>query len=151
MNIISTIKTLPLISLFAISLALSATPSIADNAKHERNKSQYSQDRGKSQNYGHRQNMDKGQRDRQVSHVSVTRDHKKRNHKYPSGSHHRSAHTDKRHHKQGNHVYRNNHSGHVHRNHVNHDHMYLGQHIGLENLRFMFGLHTGNFDIIFRD
>jgi Ni/Co efflux regulator RcnB len=143
MNLISTLKTLPLIGVLAMGLALSPITAIADK--------------------GERSHSSKGHKSynstfRSSHHNDRHSKHQKRHdgHKYRHNDR-KYAHHNKRHNK---HVYNNHHvRGHgyqprryyTHNNYYAYDRGYYDRHDVFDNIEFMFGLHTGNFDIIFRD
>jgi len=158
MNITSQLKTLPLISAIALGLVLSPTLSMADDGNRGRDKTQYSHDRGQSNKMtrnkfnnraDHRRETSKKHGNRYVGNANDKYRHDKKSHKYKSDHRYNGAHDNHRYHKHGNHNH--HYTGHKHTNYLDHDHRYRKQYIDLDNLRFMFGLHTGNFDIIFRD
>lgn len=150
MNVITPLKNLSLISTIALGLALSPTISMADNADRGHNKTQYSHDRGQSRNKGHdRHESRKSQRNSYVARSLESRRHGKRQHQ--SNIHYGRIHGNNAYHTHGNHGHNHGHSSHNHTNYVVRDYAHQDNYIGLDNLRFMFGLHTGNFDIIFRD
>lgn len=150
MNIISNIKNLTLISSVALALALSPSLSMAENGKHGKSKSQYTQERGgmynkvRSQKYSHERHSNK-----HTSHSISKHRHEKHGIKHRPAVHHAQSHRKYGHHKRGYHGHNHTYAGHTHSNHVSHGHR--GQFVDLDNMRFMFGLHTGNLDIIFRD
>ena len=143
MKTLSTLKTLPLIGLLAMGLALAPVVSMADDddrgrgkdrtyQKHDGGKGHY-RDGGKS----HRR--DKGHFDRGYSH---SRGHKK-GHKYV---HHNKSHGHK-HHGHAHKVCSPHRHGHDHVKHVIvHDH-----YRDYDPFRLMLGLHFDNIDIIYRD
>ena len=138
MNLISTLKTLPLIGILAIGLALSPMTAVADKGDRSYSKSH------KSHNGALRGSHHK----KHVLHNSSRYGHKYKDHNRRYNKHHNKP------------VYRNHYArGHGHhprhyypRNHYNNYYAYdRGDHNVFDNVEFMFGLHTGNFDIIFRD
>lgn len=158
MNITSQLKTLSLISAVALGLILSPTLSMADNGNRGHNKDQYSHDRGQAHNKAknkavHRRDTHKKQKQSYVASPMGHRGHVKPSHKYRSDHHYGRAGKNHNYHKHGGHGHNHNYeySSHSHSRNVHHDYAHRGQYAGLDNLRFMFGLHTGNFDIIFRD
>ena len=150
MNVITPLKNLSLISAIALGLALSPTISMADKADRGHNKPQYSHDRGQSRNKGHgRHESRKSQRNSYVTRSLENRRHGKRQHQ--SNINYGKIHGNNAYHAHGNRGHNHGHSSHNHTNYVVQDYGHQDHYIGLDNLRFMFGLHTGNFDIIFRD
>ena len=153
MNIISKLKTLPLVGALAIGLALSPASAMAEkgdrsysNKGDRSNNSTFRADR-RGDKHGVR--SDTRHKDRKHGARNDNRKFAKKhalNHYKSKGQKHRSKH-----------VY--NSRGHGHNivrpynyNHsYGHNHGYRGHSHGLDNIEFMFGLHTGNFDIIFRD
>lgn len=147
MNIRSTIKTLPLIGVLALGLVLSPMTAMADQSDRGSHKGQYSHDNSKKHNKAH-----KNARPHKV-HEYDRRGHKhagnkhydkrySRHNKHSNNKHFRHSHRDK--HRHGSR--RHSHSYYVVNDHRHHDH-----YIDFDDLRFMIGLHTDNFDIIFRD
>ena len=136
MKLSTTLKTLPLVGVLALGLALAPTTSMADKGDRG-HKDRYSHDGGKSFKGGKHDKRGHG-----YGHTKKGHD----KHGHDRHSRHQLGHAyghDIRGHRHG-------HSGHSHSTHVVHD--YGHQHyLGLGNLRFMLGLHTDNIDIIFRD
>lgn len=136
MKTLSTFKTLPLIGLLAMGLALAPAVSMADdgNRGHGKDRVYQKHDGGKS----HR--VDKGHFDRGHGYKM---DHKK-GHKYVQNhnkglGHKHYGHTHK--------VYRPHYHGRGHADYVViHDH-----YDDYDPLRLMLGLHFDNIDIIYRD
>ena len=134
MKLLTTLKTLPLVSILALGLALAPTASMADKG-------------------------DRGQKDRYSQHGGKTfkadkRGHKDRGHGYGHTRKGHDKHSYDRHGSHGRHqvghAHGYGHDRHSHNNYIVRD--YGHQHYsGLGNLRFMLGLHTDNVDIIFRD
>ena len=152
MNIIPSLKTLPLISAIAFGLALSPTLSMAADGNRGDHKMKYSHDRGQSHKNGHgRHKTGKSQRNSPVAHAVNKHRQEKQGHKHRSNNHYDRAYGNHMYHKHGNHGHNHAYSDHNHTNYVYHDYGYRGQYVDLDNMRFMLGLHTGNFDIIFRD
>ena len=158
MNIISQLKTLSFISAVAFGLILSPTLSMADDGNRGHKKDQYSHDRGQMKNKAKNKAVHHGESHKQRgnSHVANAmgyRGHVKQSNKHRSDHHYDRARKNHNYHKHGGHGHNHNYvySSHSHSRHVNHDHAHRGQYVDFDNLRFMFGLHTGNFDIIFRD
>jgi hypothetical protein len=133
MKTLSTLKTLPLVGLLAMGLALVPAVSMADknNHGHGKDKTHQSYDGGKSHHGVHNR-----------SHY-VHRHHKHHKH---GGHKHVYVHGHNHHVR---HVYRpgHKHHGHRHTNYVVvHDH-----HDDYDPFRLMLGLHFDNIDIIYRD
>jgi hypothetical protein len=133
MKTLSTLKTLPLVGLLAMGLALAPAASMADKKDHGHggDKVYQKHDSGKS----HQGNRHKSHRD--VGHSNKHRDggHKQ---VYVRGYNHYDRHIHKHGHK---------HHGHRHADYVVvHDHYY-----DYDPLRLMLGLHFDNIDIIYRD
>ena len=140
----NTLKTLPLIGLLAIGLALVPATAMAGNG--DRDHKQYSKKSG--------QHYDKG-RYRSDKHASRSRGkgHMGKHVKYRSSAGH-PKHYYKGHQKHNRHYARHDH----HYDHRGHDRYYVvndyyprDRFIGLDHLGFMIGLHTNNLDITFRD
>lgn len=153
MNMKNSLKTLPVIAALAIGLALAPMTSMAKGDRHESHQSErYSHDGGKHHKKSHKRRGDAHDRDsRGHKHGHKMRHAKQHRHGYKHG------------HKHG-----HKHRGHKHRGHRhdrvvfvdNYDHYddrygfgrdYRDRYIDLDDLRFMVGIHTGNFDLIFRD
>ena len=150
MKSLTSLKTLPLISVLAIGLALSPTLSMADNGDRGRHKTQYSFDGGQSHSKGHKRSNTHSNKRHYKSHG---KSHESK-HGYRSKHHYNKGHghhNDHAHYKRDRHNHRyDNHRG-QHTTYIVNDHHYSDYSYGLDPLRFMIGLHTNNFDIIFRD
>lgn len=151
---LTSLKTLPLISVLAIGLVLSPTLSMADNGDRGRHKTQYSYDGGQAHSKGHKRSNKQSNKAHYKSHGKIHKEnigHSSKHH-YPKEH---GYHSDHGHYKRGftNHRYghQNNHRGRHHTNYVVNEHHYSDYSYGLDPLRFMIGLHTNNVDIIFRD
>ena len=152
MKTLATLKTLPLIGLLAMGLALGPTVSMADDDDRGRGKDRVYQkhDGGKGHYRGHDRShrRDHGHYKRGHGHK---KGHKHRGHKH-SGHKHVYNHYDTHGHKH--HGYRHHNHGHRHIDHghrhvdhvVVHDH-----HYDYDPFRLMLGLHFDNIDIIYRD
>lgn len=140
MNMKTHLKALPVMAALTIGLAFAPTASMADD-----------DDRGRGHSYSH----DGGKHDKG----------KLRAKRYERGDKHRYDKKHRKHHKHRGHYYGHRH-GHKHKhyrhdhhghrpayvvNNYGHDHYYRDRFIDLSDLRFMIGVHTGNFDLIFRD
>ena len=147
MKTLSTFKTLPLIGLLAMGMALAPTTSMADDDDRGRGKERVYQkyDGGK----GH--HSDRGRSHRR-DHAYSNRGHShKKGHKHSGGKHvynshyrHGHKHGAYKHHKHG---HRHVNHGHRHVDHVVvHDH-----HYDYDPFRLLLGLHFDNIDIIYRD
>ena len=156
MNIITTLKTLPVVAAVAIGLVLSPAVSMADKADSGHQKSQYSHEGGKSHGKAHKKGNYRSDKARHKKQHKVTRSYDKRGNKHVSKKHYgkpygfRKGHAYNRHGHRDNH--RHGHRGHSHTHYVvNDDYDYYDHYLDLDNLRFMIGLHTNNFDIILRE
>jgi len=138
-------KTIPVIAALAASLALAPMTSMARDNDHREHGS-YSHDRGSkhegSKKYRH-------SRERADKHVRNS--HKRHGHKYKNKHGHR-------HHgnKHRGHKHRHGHNSHSHEREAvyvmsDYGHRHPRRFIGLDDLGFMIGIHTGNFELIFRD
>ena len=140
MKTLTTLKTLPVIGLLAMGLALAPAVSMADDDHRGR---------GKDRVY---QKYDGGKGHHRDSHRSHRRDHGNYNRGYGNKKSHKhvSNHYYGHSHKNYGHSYRKHghkHHGHGHVNHVIvHDH-----HFDYDPFRLMLGLHFDNIDIIYRD
>ncbi len=165
MNISSKLKTLPILGSLALALISAPAIAVADNAKREQNRGHYSQksDKPHYRSESHRQPQHRGeyrghQRDRHNRHGynDYAQNH---GHKYAFNKSHKKHHKYRKHHKHGHYGHhRHPHHGHGH-NHHSHNHYQSHvivrperrAYLDLSDLRFMFGLHTDNIDLIFRD
>ena len=150
MKTLSTLKTLPLIGLLAMGLALAPMASIADDGdrgrgkdrvyqKHDGGKGHY-RDAGKS----HRRDKGHYERGHKKSYVHGHNKAHSKGHKYVQ-NHHRGH--GYKHHGHTHKVYRPHNHGHGHVDHVIvHDH-----YSSYDPFRLMLGLHLDNIDIIYRD
>ncbi len=146
MNNKITLKYLPL-TLLVTGLALAPTVTMADKGDSRHYKSQYSQADSRS----HSKQRKHTGKQHQNSHRKNHRDHSRHNSKHQYNKW-QSRRNDHAHNKHGNHNHRyNNHRGHSHTTYVVNDRHYNDHLYGLNQLRFMIGLHTDNFDITFRD
>ena len=151
-NSLTSLKNLPLISVLATGLVLSPTLSMADNADRGRHKTQYS-DGGQSHSKGHKGSKKHGNK----AHYKSQGKRHKGDYGHSSKHHYTKGHgnnNDHAHYKRGfnNHRY-DHHDSHRdhHTSYVVNEHHYSDYAYGLDPLRLMIGLHTNNFDIIFRD
>jgi len=147
MNTLSTLKTLPLIALLAMGLALSPAISMADNDKrdrgHDRVSTRHDGGKGHHRDGGKSHRRDKGHFDRGHGYSKGHKSGHKRVHSYNKGHGHKHhGHTHK--------VYRPHRHGHGHADHVvvNNHYDHLSEY---DRVRLMLGLHFDNIDIIYRD
>ena len=152
MNLSRTLKTLPLIGVLAMGLALTPAISMADDDNRGRHKDRYSHDAGKSHKKAHKQGHRAHKKEWKREHRSYGKHH---GHKYTDkhkhgwkkrhGKHygHKHSHRDTRH--------SHSHRGHRHEHVVVRDYGHHDHYLDFDDLRFVFGLHTDNVDIIFRD
>ena len=141
------VKTLPLIGLLALGLALLPATSIAgERDKHDRHYSKKSakhHDKGhyKSKKHAYKKHGKryKGKLGHGIDHHYSTRYPNRHSNAYYKGGHHKPKHD---------HHY--DHRGYG-RHYVVNDYYPRNRFIDLDNLRFMIGLHTDNLDITFRD
>jgi hypothetical protein len=143
MKTISKIKSIPVIALLALGLALTSSPAMADKGERSSHKGEIAKQFSHEVNRSHRGTAKPGKR-------SGSRSHDRNSHKWTR--------------KDRDHRYYKSHDGGKHRVHRGkHRHGYTGyphthrivsyhdHHIGMDDLRFMVGLHTDRFDIILRD
>ena len=143
----TTLKNLPLLALLTAGIVLSPTIVMAGHGDSSHSKGQYSHDARQSHSKGHKQNDKKHYKSRGKSHKSHNGYSSKRLYNKGYGNYNEHAH-----YKPGHHNYRHdNHRGQLHTTYIVNDHHYDNYSYGLDPLRFMIGLHTNNFDIIFRD
>ena len=125
MNITTSLKTLPLVTALTMTLALAPAVSMADK-EHGHHRDDY------SEHQHHKNKKHHGK-------LARTYSHHERGYKKHHGHHH-NRHYDRHYH------------GHPrYEEVVVYDYYRPRHYIGLDNLRFMIGLHTGNIDLIFRD
>lgn len=165
MNISSKLKTLPILGSLALALISAPAIAVADNAKREQNRGQYSQKADKSHYRGesNRQHRQQGehrgqQRNGHNRHGYNDYAHN-HGHKYAFNKSHKKHHKHRRHGHNSHH--RHPHYGHRHgHSHGQHNHYQSNvivrpqrhtPYLNLNDVRFMFGLHTDNVDLIFRD
>jgi hypothetical protein len=137
MKTLSTLKTLPLVGLLAMGLALMPAVSMADKDRgHGEDKMYQKHDAGKSHHGDHRKShYDSG----------YYRDHKHGGHKnvYVRGHKHHRGHVHKHGHR---------HPVHRHPVHRHTDYVVVHDHYDdYDPFRLMLGLHFDNIDIIYRD
>lgn len=157
MKILSVLKILPLVSVIAIGTALSPTLSMADNDKRSRDKGQYSHDGGKSHVKSRIRDVKPLGYGREVRNYSKHGDKHRSKHYRGKGYGHNKPYKGHKHGHYGHHSHHGHHghSGHNHTNVIVHDYGvydYARRHyLSLDDLRFTFGLHADNFDIILHD
>jgi hypothetical protein len=141
MNIQSNLKILPVVAALAMGLALAPMSSMAGDK--DRGHGSYSHDAG---------SHSKSRSDKSHKRERHADRHDKRS--YRGDRHHSKKHGHK--HRKSRHAH--NHRGHKYRHQghnpvyvVNNHGYYPERYIALDDLRFMVGIHTGNFDLIFRD
>ncbi|MBT8438210.1 MAG: hypothetical protein KJO91_00680 [Gammaproteobacteria bacterium] len=167
MNISSKLKTLPILGSLALALISAPAIAVADNGKREQNRSHYSQKADKPHHRGesrrqHRQpDVHRGQHRNGHNRRGYNDYAHNHGHKYAFNKGHKKHH--KKHHKHGHYGhhrhphYRHGHGhayGHNYRNHYQSQVIVRPERrafVDLRDLRFMFGLHTDNLDLIFRD
>jgi Ni/Co efflux regulator RcnB len=128
------LKSLPLLSMFAMSLVLSPGMAMADRDDRGHSREKYSQNEHRTHSNKH------DYRPRGKHHKSHDRHGSV--HKYNRGNHHSSTYRKHRY------------DGHRHGNHTTYvvnDHYYADDYYLRDRRRFLIGLHTDNIDIIFRD
>lgn len=156
MNFIKTLKNLPLLSLLAFSLAASPGLSLAGDNNQGRDKKQHS---GDSASYEHKKS-DKRAHYQQRQNNEHSNKPPQRVHAYAQNRHYDPV-PAKKHHGKKHNAYQHNYHGHGHRHNQSHsiryqtnfivdEHRYRNN-LNLRDLRFIFGLHTNNVDIILRD
>ena len=125
------LKNLPLISLLAAGLFLSPAMAMADKG-----------DRGNFKRHDSHENRHSQSNSQKHS----NKHHNKHSYNKGYGHHNNQVHYKRDHHKHRYDKHRSHHTTYI----VN-DHHYSDYSYGLDPLRFMIGLHTNNFDIVFRD
>lgn len=149
MNIITTLKTLPLLAVVTVGLVLSPTLSMAGNGDHGQHKAKYSHDAGKSHSKNHNKGKYRGNKHSYKTHgQSHKGKHSRRSERHSSKGH--GHHRKHDYYKRG-HNDHYDHRGHSHTNYIVNDHYYPDNIIGLDHLRFMIGLHNDILDITFRN
>ncbi len=147
----TTLKSLPLLTLLAAGLILSPAMAMAGHADRGHSKGQYSQDDRQSHSKGHKRSNKHTNKANYKSHGKSHKGNYGQNskHHYTKGHGHYNDHA---HYKRGvnNHRY-DHHRGNHHTSYVVNDNHYSDYPYGLDHLGLMIGLHTNNFDIIFRD
>lgn len=147
MNIITTFKTLPVIGALVLGLALAPNVALAEKGDRGNHKGQYSQDTGKTHN--------KARKNNKQHKVHVNDRHGHKNLRKGHNDKYYSQHNSRKHNRHGSHAHRDNHrhgyGGHTHSHYVVNHHDHHDRYIDFDDLRFMIGLHTDNFDIILRD
>lgn len=153
MNIKSTLKTLPIIGVIALGLAITPAYAIADNNGRSHARDHDSHKTFKKSNKSHKK-TDRGERRHNVhaydayGHKNMRKSHRNKHYRghdiHKHKKHNRHQHGNRHWHKHG-------HTGHTHSYYVVNDYDQHGHYDGFDRLRFMIGLHTDNVDIIFRD
>jgi len=173
MKLFAALKALPLTMLVTASLGLSPSLALADNSERGYYKSHKSSETRKHQKNRH-DNADKPRHIKKQLKREARHGYYKPSESYLHNKHHRKHHRkSKKHHKHGyghqhnthrphrhhdGHVYYKHHHGGKHYNHRHSSHSladYLSNeqsrryYLNLSNQKFLFGLHTGNLDIIY--
>ena len=152
MNLSRILKTLPMIGVLAMGLALTPAISMADDDNRGRHKDRYSHDAGKSHKKAHKQDHRAHKKEWKREH---RRDHKKYKHGHGHKHVNNHKHGWKKHyghkHRHNGHRHSHSHRGHRHEHVVVRDYGHHDHYLYFDDLRFVFGLHTDNVDIIFRD
>lgn len=141
------LKTVPLITVLALGLAFAPLSAMAGNGNRGHQKSEHSNSSGKHHNKGQyrsekhtyrepRHNNHKRSLGRKLNHDHGTR----------YSSHHNRGHD-----KHVRHYPRYDHRGHGTTHYVVNDYYPRDHYVDFDHLGFMIGLHTNNFDIMFRD
>lgn len=155
MKIISALKALPVASLLIMGIVLSPAIAMADNGDRGRTKSEHSFDSGQSHNVRDR-HRDKSTHKKQQNERHIVRKYDRNSHghnKYRHG-HVIQKHNGKPYAKHKKHVYYHydqhgqNHKPHHHDNYIVHHHEHYDV---FDDVRFKIGIHTGDFDIVYRD
>ena len=141
----NTLKTLPIIGVLAMGLALAPATSMAGNGDRGHHKSGYSKSSGKHHDKGHYRSGKHAYRKHDRGHKRNLGHHLDRHYSTRYGNRH-----DK-HYRGHSHGHHYDHRGHATTHYVVNEYPYRDHYIGLDHLRFMIGLHTDNFDITFRD
>ena len=152
MNLSRTLKTLPLVGALAMGLAITPAISMADDDNRGRHKDRYSHDAGKSHKKAHKQDHRAHKREWKRDHKGDHRSYRKHHgHKHVDDHRHgwKKRHGKHYGHKHGYHGHR--HHGHRHEHVVVRDYGHHDHYLDFDDIRFIFGLHTDNVDIIFRD
>ena len=139
----TTLKNLPLVTILAAGLVLSPVLVMASQGERNSNKAHYSQN--------DRQSHSKADKRSSKAHYKSRDNRNKSKHGYSSKHRYNTKHgrhNDRAHYKRGFNNHRHDHHA---TTYVVNDHHYSDYPYGLEHLRFMIGLHTNNFDIVFRD
>jgi len=131
-NKLTSIKTLPLLAVFATGLVLSPTLAMADDDDRGHSKHRYSQENHQARGYANKHGNRHGERHNGSRH-------------YNKHYGHRDGYAHNKHYYR-----RDDHRGHRHSTYIVNDY-YDNDYYLLDPLRFMIGLHTNNVDIIFRD
>ena len=144
MKTLSTLKTLPLIGLLAMGLALAPAVSMADDDNRGRGKDRvyqkYDGGKGHNRDAGKSHRRNKGHVDRGYGHNrGHNKGHKHANKHYTGHGYKHHGHTHK--------VYRPHSHGHGHTDYV----VVHDRHYDYDPFRLMLGLHFDNIDIIYRD
>ena len=152
MKTLSTLKTLPLIGLLAMGLALAPAVTIADDDRGRGKGRVYQKhDGGKGHHREHRKSHRDGKGHRDHGHYKKHGRHKGHSHGSIKHAYNHSRHGHKHGHKHHGHKHHGHkHHGHGHRHAdyvVVHDHYYDDY----DPFRLMLGLHFDNIDIIYRD
>lgn len=132
----TTLKNIPLLTIIAAGLALSPAMVMAGHGDRSHNKEQYSYNDHQSHRKGHTKSNKRNYKSHSKSHRSGHRiDHVQNKHGFNNRRSHRH----------------DNHRDHHYTTYVVNDQHYSDYAYGMDPLRLMIGLHTNNFDIIFRD
>lgn len=162
MNMIARFRTWPLLAALVTGFTLAPTLSMAGNNNERDKHAQHSQHRGDqhhAQSRGHRNGQYNGQHNDRHPQQREQRHEQRRDQHRPHVTHYGTnrSYPGHRHH-PGHLVYRDRHHQHRHGNYARHGHRHTIVHNNYRQPiylpaypRLMIGLHSDNFDIIFRD
>lgn len=147
MNLIPKLKTLPLATVIALGLALSPTLSIAGDKDydkgHGRSNKQFSHESSKPR-------IKQQRKEQVVTHGYDRHGIKGYGHDKVINNYYSRPHAE-----HSRHVYYRNdpyrHHHHDHEKYIIVDHDHHEHYVDMDDVRFKIGIHTGNFDIVFRD
>jgi len=149
MNFIPKLKIIPLATVIALGLALSPSVTLAGDKSHDKDyrgqKNQYSHDAGKNRIKQPRIEQHVTRSDVRRGHGPVVKNYRRKPYIV------RNKHVYYRDRPYGHEHYGHGHTEYIVLDHDHHDHYVDYEYIDLDDVRLEIGVHTGNFDIVFRD
>ena len=141
------LKTVPLIAMLALGMALAPMSAMASNGDRGHHKAEQSKNVGKHHNRGHYRSEKHAYKEPRHNSHRRNFNHKSKHEYGTRYGRHRNKHV--RHYPRYDRHY--DHRGHGTTHYVINDYHHRDHYVDYDHLGFMIGLHTNNFDITFRD